>query len=77
MEGVERYRVRRLPYNEEWKSEFLHVKRLIEAAWSDNLLDIQHVGSTAIPGIWAKPVLDIAVRLNSIEKMDVDSMRRL
>lgn len=75
MEGVERYKVRLLPHNKEWENEFYQVKSQIEAIWNNNILDIQHVGSTAIYNICAKPVLDIAVKLNSIKKIDIDSMR--
>ena len=77
MEGVERYKVKLLPHNKEWRNEFLQVKNEIEAIWSNNILDIQHVGSTAIHNICAKPILDIAVRLKSIKEMDIDSMKGL
>ncbi len=77
MEGVERYKVRLLPHNKEWESEFFQTKSQIETIWSNNILDIQHVGSTAIYNICAKPILDIAVRLYSIKKMDVDSMKQM
>lgn len=77
MEGVERYKVRLLPHNEKWNDEFSQVRSQIEAVWSDNVRDIQHVGSTAIHNIPAKPVLDIAVRLNSIQNMDIDALKQL
>jgi GrpB-like predicted nucleotidyltransferase (UPF0157 family) len=74
MEGVERYKVRLLPHNKEWRNEYLQVKSQIESIWSNNILNIQHVESTAIYNICAKPILDIAVRLISIKMMDVDTM---
>lgn len=77
MEGVERYKVRLLPHNEKWEDEYQQVKSQIEAVWSGNVLDIQHVGSTAIHGIPAKPILDIAVRLKSIQSMDTDALIKL
>lgn len=77
MEGVERYKVRLLPHNQAWEQEFLQVKIEIQTSWNDNILNIQHVGSTAIHNICAKPILDIAVRLKSIRKMDVDAMKQL
>ena len=77
MEGVERYKVRLLMHNKEWENEFIHVKSQIEAIWSNNILDIQHVGSTAINDICAKPILDVAVKLNSIKEMDVYPMEQL
>lgn len=77
MEGVERYKVRLLPYNQKWEDEFSQVKNQIEAIWGGNILNIQHVGSTAIHNILAKPILDIAVRLKSIKKMNVDAMKQI
>lgn len=77
MEGVERNKVRLLAHNNEWVNEFLQVKSQIDEFWYNNILDIQHVGSTAIYEISAKPILDIAVRLKSINEMDVDSMTQM
>ncbi|ARP50820.1 GrpB family protein [Caproicibacterium sp. XB2] len=56
MEGVERYKVRLLPHNEKWGGEYHQVKSEIEAVWSDNIIDIQHIGSTAIHNIPTKPI---------------------
>jgi GrpB-like predicted nucleotidyltransferase (UPF0157 family) len=77
MEGVERYKVNLLPHKQEWEDEYSQAKSQITAIWSNNILDIQHVGSTAIHNICAKPILDIAVRLKSIQKMDVDAMKEM
>lgn len=77
MEGVERNKVRLLAHNNEWVNEFLQVKSQIETIWCNNILDIQHVGSTAIFKICAKPILDIAVLLKSIDRMDVYSMKQM
>lgn len=77
MEGVERYKVRLLPHNEKWDDEYHQVKSEIEAVWGDNIIEIQHIGSTAIHNIPAKPILDIAVRLNSIQSMDVEALKNL
>jgi GrpB-like predicted nucleotidyltransferase (UPF0157 family) len=46
-------------------------KNEIEALYkllpSDKIIDIQHVGSTAIPGLSAKPVIDIQIAVKSLE----------
>ncbi len=77
MEGVERYKVRLLAHNEKWEKEYQQVKSQIEAVWDNNILDIQHVGSTAIYRIPAKPILDVAVLLRSIQKMDINVFIKL
>lgn len=76
MEGVERSKVNLLPHSQVWDEEFLSAKRQLETLWRNNVLDIQHVGSTAISSICAKPILDIAVRLKSIEAMDLKTMEQ-
>lgn len=77
MEGVPRGKVRLLPHDPAWDAEFLTVKAEIQQLWSGNVLDIQHVGSTAIPTILAKPILDVAVLLRSIEAMDHQALEDL
>lgn len=76
MEGVERYKVRLLPHNDNWDQEFIAVKRMIQDVLSSNALDIQHVGSTAIRGIRAKPILDVAVKVNSFTDLNTAGMKR-
>lgn len=77
MEGVERYKVRLLPHNPEWDIEFIEAGEELRTIWHDNILDIQHVGSTAINAICAKPILDIAVKLKSIDKMNTERLTDL
>jgi GrpB-like predicted nucleotidyltransferase (UPF0157 family) len=49
------------PYNPGWKLEFESLKRMHTIAIIDFTIDIQHVGSTSIPVIYAKPILDIDI----------------
>ena len=42
----------------------------IKNVFSDIIIDIHHIGSTAIPGIKAKPVIDILVEVKDIEGVD-------
>jgi len=51
----------------EWAACFVEESTRIREALSGSALDIQHIGSTAIPGITAKPVLDIAVAIHDFE----------
>lgn len=74
MEGVERYKVQLLPHQDAWDEEFLGVKQELIACWGENVLDVQHVGSTAIRTICAKPILDVAVRLRSIRALDISAL---
>ena len=74
MEGVERYKVRLLKHNPAWKDEFCRVHELLREIWGENAIAIEHVGSTAIPAIPAKPVLDVAVTVKSLEGIDAEAL---
>jgi GrpB-like predicted nucleotidyltransferase (UPF0157 family) len=52
-------------YDEGWPQEFDAEAKRIRALIGERLLDIQHIGSTAIPGMIAKPVIDIAIAVRS------------
>lgn len=52
------------PYNPNWQTEFMELKNyLLENLYGLDL-DIQHIGSTAIPNLPAKPILDIDIIIN-------------
>ncbi|MEX6315785.1 GrpB family protein [Providencia manganoxydans] len=46
-------------YNPEWPSLFIKQKSRIQNALGSVVISINHVGSTAVPGLPAKPVIDI------------------
>ena len=50
-----------LPYDKVWKSDFEAIKAEIEEALGDLILCVEHVGSTSVEGMSAKPCIDIDV----------------
>jgi GrpB-like predicted nucleotidyltransferase (UPF0157 family) len=54
-------RVAVVPYDEAWKSAFEEIKNEIEAVIGDMILGIEHIGSTSVRGLSAKPCIDIDV----------------
>ena len=46
-------------YDEEWPALYRHEEEKIRAALGERALSVEHVGSTSVPGLPAKPVLDI------------------
>ena len=61
--------VRIVPYDPDWPAEFEAEKaRLVPvlAPWLAG--EIQHVGSTSVPGLAAKPVIDILAEVRSLEE---------
>jgi len=49
------------PYDPEWPSHFQQIKAFLKPGVGDVNCAIEHVGSTAIPGMMAKPIIDIDV----------------
>jgi GrpB-like predicted nucleotidyltransferase (UPF0157 family) len=48
-----------LPYDPVWQNVFEHQREKIEGALGGVALNVEHVGSTSVPGLAAKPVIDI------------------
>ncbi len=57
-------------YNPNWKDMYKEESEKIKNVLSNIIIDIHHIGSTAIPGIKAKPVIDILVEAKDIEGVD-------
>ena len=53
-------------HDESWRESAREAISILRGILGDTALDIQHVGSTAINGIPAKPVLDIAVAVKDV-----------
>ena len=48
-------------YNLEWKNEFERIKNELLAILSGKIDSIEHVGSTSVEGLSAKPIIDIDI----------------
>lgn len=64
MLGVKRGEVVLCDHLKEWEIEAQNTILLLKSILGEIIVDIQHVGSTAIPSIKAKPIIDIAVAVN-------------
>jgi len=54
-------------YNPEWVTKFQSIRAMLESVFGARALAIEHVGSTSVPGIKAKPIIDILVVVESID----------
>jgi len=59
--GLASGRVIIMPYDPRWVVEFQNAERELRLALGSAALAVHHVGSTAVPGLCAKPVLDLLV----------------
>jgi GrpB-like predicted nucleotidyltransferase (UPF0157 family) len=54
-------------YDEAWARQFAEMAARLTTAFGDAVTEIEHIGSTAVPGLLAKPVIDIAARATDLE----------
>jgi len=62
-----------VPHDPEWKDAFEAEAKHIGAALGENVVAVHHIGSTSIPNIYAKPVIDILVEVRNITEIDGQS----
>jgi len=74
--GLKRHTVRIVDYDPAWAARYREEARVIRSALDALAVDVQHVGSTAVPGLMAKPILDIAVAVEALEAIP-EVVRRL
>ncbi len=54
-------------YNPLWPDKFIQEKEQLESLFSSSILKrIEHFGSTAVPGLIAKPIIDMLVEVSSL-----------
>lgn len=54
-------------HNTEWSKQFESIKHEIGTVFGEKALSIEHVGSTSIPGMLAKPIIDVLI---TVQRMD-------
>lgn len=58
------------PYNENWPSMFLEEAEKIKLIFGKELIEIYHIGSTSVPGLQAKPIIDMMPVVKNINVVD-------
>lgn len=59
-----------VPYDPSWPEQFELEAAKIQQALGDNCIHIHHIGSTAVPGLDAKPVIDMIPVVKNIRTVD-------
>lgn len=57
-------------YDPEWKTEYQKEAAVISAILGAELTEIHHIGSTAVRGLAAKPIIDIMPVVRDIRRVD-------
>jgi GrpB-like predicted nucleotidyltransferase (UPF0157 family)/N-acetylglutamate synthase-like GNAT family acetyltransferase len=66
-----------VPYDTRWPELFAVEAAKILAALGDNCIAIHHIGSTSVPGLSAKPIIDMVPVVKDILKVDTAAMEEL
>jgi GrpB-like predicted nucleotidyltransferase (UPF0157 family) len=66
------HKIEVVPYDANWPAIFEEEKEIISAALDDNCVAIHHIGSTAVPGLAAKPKIDIIAVARDRRKAIID-----
>ncbi|MEK7212495.1 MAG: GrpB family protein [Patescibacteria group bacterium] len=66
MLGLKRGVVKLAPHNPKWAKAFKREKRRLFSGLKNSVIAIEHIGRTAMPGIPARPILDMAVGIKNM-----------
>jgi GrpB-like predicted nucleotidyltransferase (UPF0157 family) len=67
------FKVEVVPHNLQWRDAFEAESQQVAEAMGENMVAIHHIGSTAIPNIYAKPIIDLLVEVKDISSVDEQS----
>ncbi|MBK0004449.1 GrpB family protein [Erwinia sp. S38] len=65
-----------VPYDKKWPEMFEAERLLIKTLLGQVAKDIHHIGSTSVPGLAAKPVIDILLEVSDLSALDNTEMSR-
>lgn len=65
-----RSRIAVVPYDASWPDEFERSAARLEATLGANLVKVHHIGSTSLPKIYAKPVIDMLAVVTDLAAVD-------
>lgn len=63
-------KVRLTDFNENWSEMFRSEAQFLKTIFGDEIIKCEHFGSTSVPGLKAKPVIDMMCIVKDIEKID-------
>ncbi|MEV4059890.1 GrpB family protein, partial [Nonomuraea dietziae] len=58
-----------MDYDPVWQTEFATIGTALRRALGDGALRVDHIGSTSVPGLAAKSVIDIQISVRSLEPL--------
>lgn len=67
---MQRYTIEIVPYDPDWPAAYECERRRIEPALSEHVLRYEHMGSTSVPGLEAKPIIDLMAAVRSLDDVE-------
>lgn len=62
-----------LNYDPNWPIDFDNESKKIRSSFEDLVIKIHHIGSTSVPGLMAKPIIDILLEVSDLAMLDTES----
>lgn len=59
-----------VPHDSGWLSAFAHARDEVAGVLGGNLVVLHHIGSTSVPGIYAKPIIDMMAEVKDLADVD-------
>ena len=66
-----------IPYDSEWPEKYQREAAFIEQALGSGCLKIHHIGSTSVPGLNAKPKIDILVVVQDFKSLNISALEEI
>ncbi|WP_193126655.1 GrpB family protein, partial [Klebsiella aerogenes] len=57
-------------YDDMWPTLFENERSLLQVTLGHVISQIHHIGSTSVPGLSAKPVIDILIEVTNLDELD-------
>ena len=65
--GRERVVITIVDHDEAWPGRFEELRRRVETALGAHILAVEHIGSTSVPGLAAKPIIDLLLTVVNVD----------
>jgi GrpB-like predicted nucleotidyltransferase (UPF0157 family) len=69
--GIEKRDISVVEYDPTWPEKFSEQENILRLALGDTALALEHIGSTAVPGLAAKPIIDILLVVQDPSKEEL------
>ena len=62
--------MRVVPYDASWPAQYQVIRRELADIFGSLAVAIHHIGSTAVPGMRAKPIIDVLIVVSAVDAVD-------